>query len=96
MNIQWTVEQMERNTADNFVTTAHWRCTARDGDFSGSVYGSCGFSGDLTTPYDQLTQEQVLGWVWESVNKADTEAAVLAQIEAQKNPTQASGMPWAA
>ena len=93
--INWTIEQLERKTADGFVTTAHWRCTAQDGDFSGTVYGSCGFSGDLNTPYDQLTQEQVLGWVWESVNKEDTEAAVQAQVDAQKTPETASGLPWA-
>jgi len=92
--ITWKIGQLDRNTADGFVTTAHWTCSGQDGDFSGSVYASCGFDGELVIPYDQLTEATVLEWVWEKVDKEATEAAVLAQIEAQKNPTTASGTPW--
>lgn len=96
MNITWTVYQLDRRTSDNFVTQAHWRCTGVDGDFSASIYATCGWSeGQPVTPYASLTQETVLGWVWASgVDKNATEAAVTAQIEAQKNPVQASGTPW--
>ena len=94
MTTVWTVSQLDRNTADGFVTTAHWQCTATDGDYTGSVYASCGFDGELSVAYDSLTEEAVLAWVWESVDKEATEAAVLAQIEAQKNPVTASGTPW--
>lgn len=94
MTTVWTVSQLDRDVATGFVTTAHWQCTGTEGDYSASVYSSCGFSGDLTIPYDSLTQETVLAWVWESVDKEATEAAVAAQIEAQKNPVTASGLPW--
>jgi len=90
----WTVSQLDRNAADGFVTTAHWQCTATDGDYSASVYASCGFDGELSVAYDSLTEEAVLAWVWESVDKEATEAAVLAQIEAQKNPVTETGVPW--
>ena len=90
----WKITQCDRLTADGFVTTAHWRCDATDGEYSAGVYGSAGFTGDLTIPYEDLTQEQVLGWVWDSVDKAETEANVLAQIESQKAPSTASGLPW--
>jgi hypothetical protein len=93
-SINWTIQQLERKTEDGFVTTAHWRVDATDGKYSAGVYDSAGFTGDLTIPYEDLTQEQVLGWVWESVDKEATEASVLAQIEAQKHPTSASGLPW--
>jgi hypothetical protein len=92
--VNWSISQLDRKTADGFVTTAHWRVDATDGEYSAGVYGSAGFTGDLTIPYEDLTQEQVLGWVWESVDKAETEANVLAQIEAQKHPTSAQGLPW--
>jgi hypothetical protein len=95
MTIKWTVSQLDRNTADGFVTTAHWQCTATDGDYTGSVYASCGFDGELSVAYDSLTEADVLAWVWEKVDKEATEAAVLAQIEAQKNPVTATGVPWA-
>lgn len=95
MNINWTISQLDRKTADGFVTTAHWRCTGTDGDFSGSVYSTCSFEGELSIPYEQLTEAAVLSWVWQSVDKAAAEAAVAAQIEAQKNPVSATGVPWA-
>ena len=94
MTTVWTVSQLDRNTADGFVTTAHWQCTATDGEYSASVYASCGFDGELSVAYDSLTEAGVLAWVWESVDKEATEAAVLAQIAEQKAPKVASGLPW--
>jgi len=94
----WTLPTLERKTADGFVYTAHWRCMASDGDFSASSYGTAGFTYDASapdfTPYDQLTEAQVLEWVWASVDKDATEAALQANIDAQKNPTTAAGVPW--
>ena len=95
MEITWNIAQLDRKTADGFVTTAHWTVTAADGDFSAYSYGSCGFNGELTTPYESLTKEQVLGWVWQKIDKAAYEASLAAQIEAKKNPVSATGVPWA-
>jgi len=91
----WKIVQLNRKTEDGFVTTAHWTVTATDGDFSAYSYGTVGFSGDLTTPYEDLTEEQVLGWVWANgVDKDAYEESLAAQIEAQKNPVTATGVPW--
>lgn len=94
----WTIANLERNVADGGVTVAHWRVTEVDGDYSASAYGTCGFTPDPDADdfvaYDDLTEEVVLGWVWESVNQEDTEAALTANIEGQKNPVSADGMPW--
>ena len=95
MNITWKINQLDRKTIDGFVTTAHWTCQGEDEGVSASVYSTATFEGDLTVPYEQLTQETVLGWVWNSgVNKDATEAAVAAQLESLKNPVTASGLPW--
>jgi hypothetical protein len=94
MEITWNISQLDRNLPGGFVYTAHWTVSATDGDFSASSYGSCGFDGELITPYEDLTKEQVLGWVWEKVNKEETEASLASQIEAQKNPVTATGVPW--
>ena len=96
MEITWNIAQLDRKTADGFVSTAHWTVSATDGDYSAYAYGSCGFDGELTTLYESLTKEQVLGWVWQAVNKEETEASLAAQIEAQKNPVSATGVPWGA
>ena len=91
----WTISSLDRRTSDGFVTTAHWQCSGVDGEHSASVYATCSWSeGEPTVPYASLTEAAVLNWVWESVDKDATEAAVAAQIEAQKNPVSASGTPW--
>jgi hypothetical protein len=94
----WTIANLERNVADGGVTVAHWRVSEVDGDYSASSYGTVGFTPDASADdfiaYDDLTEEVVLGWVWTEVNQADTEAALTANIEGQKNPTSVDGMPW--
>lgn len=40
MNITWTIDNLDRRISDGFVTTAHWRATAVDGEFSASVYST--------------------------------------------------------
>ena len=94
----WTIQQMDRLTSDGFVVTVHYNVSAVDGDYSASTYGTVGYTeqpGEQYTPYDQLTEQQVVGWVQESLGKDTVEASLAAQIEAQKNPVQESGMPWA-
>jgi hypothetical protein len=94
----WTIANLERNLSDGGVILAHWRVTEVDGDYSASSYGTVGFTPDATdpsfVPYDNLTEADVLGWVWAEVDQAATEAALTADIEAQKNPVTADGMPW--
>jgi len=95
MTTTWTISQLDRNTANGFVTTAHWQATAVDGEHTASIYSTCSWAdGTVNIAYDQLTPETVLGWVWESVDKTATEAALAANIALQKNPVQASGTPW--
>ena len=95
---KWSVPTLERKLDDGFVFTAHWRCTATDGDFSASSYGTASFTADPSAegfvPYEDLTEADVLAWVWESVDKDATEAALQAKIDAQMNPTTADGVPW--
>ena len=97
--MNWTVAQLERNLADGGVIVAHWRCTASDGDYSASSYGTAGFEPDASAPgfvaYDALTEADVLAWVWaDGVDRDATEAALQARIDADKNPTTADGVPW--
>jgi hypothetical protein len=96
MTTTWNISQLDRQTSDGFVYQAHWACTAVDGDYSASTYATCSWSdGTPTVAYNQLTQETVLGWIWANgVDKGATEAALEAQIETQKNPTTATGVPW--
>jgi hypothetical protein len=101
--ITWVIERLDcvpqvPEGAD-YVVTAYWRCNGVDADYSGTVYATTSFPvvEGAFTPYDDLTLDQVLGWVWANgVDKAATEAAVEGQIEAQKNPPiVAPPLPWA-
>jgi len=96
MTIVWNISQLDRQTSDGFVTTAHWQATATDGNYSASVYSTCSWSeGTATIPYADLTKETVLGWIWANgVDKDAVEASLEAQIELQKNPVTATGVPW--
>jgi len=101
IDVKWTIENLEHNVSDGSVITAHWRVTAQEGDYTATAYGSESFNPDPTAegfiPYDQLTEADVLAWVWasESVNKDILEERLAAQIEKQKNPPVVSGTPWA-
>jgi hypothetical protein len=94
--ITWTISQLDRQTSDGFVTTAHWQANATDGDYSASIISTCSWSeGTATIPYASLTKETVLGWIWANgVDKDAVEASLNAQIELQKNPVTATGVPW--
>ena len=94
----WTIPTCEHDVATGGITVAHWRCTAEDGDFTASSYGTCGFTPDASAPdfkpYADVTEAEVLAWVRASVDKDAIEAALAAKIEADKNPTSAAGTPW--
>ena len=94
--VNWTISTLDRDVATGFVRTCHWQATAVDGDYTASIYSTCSWAdGTPTIPYADLTQETVLDWVWANgVDKQATEAALAAQIEAQKNPVTAQGLPW--
>jgi hypothetical protein len=102
MNISWIIERLlvkpTEGTHTDVVITADWRCNGTQESFSGTCYGSCSFappSGSFT-PYEDLTQEQVLNWCFSNgVDKTAIEANVTAQINDQINPPViAPPLPW--
>ena len=96
MEFTWNVVQMDRLTSDGFVVTVHYTVNAVDGEYTASTYGTVGYTEEgAFTPYSQLTEAVVVGWVQTSLGKDTVEAALAAQIDALKNPVQESGLPWA-
>ena len=103
MTITWSIKQLDRRVSDGFVVTAHWRCTTVDGEYSVSDYGiACWSEGEPVIPFENLNEETVLEWVWESFNngapisrsKADIEANLTSQLNKLKNPVVVPGLPW--
>jgi hypothetical protein len=97
MEYNWKILDMNRLTNDGFVVAIYYSVTAIDGGYSASTEGKVGYSqqpNETYIPYDELTEEIVLGWVQDSVGKAAVEEKLAFQIEAQKNPVTATGVPW--
>ena len=106
--MNWNISSMQcvaqEGDRQDVVQVVHWQCNDTqeiDGkSYTGSVYATCTLPApeDTFTPYPDLTQQQVLGWIWANgVDKDATEAAVNAQIQAQAFPTIVSPpLPWAA
>ena len=96
----WHIAQLERETSDGYVYTAHYTVDANDGTYSSGAYGSVGLERpeDEMIPFADLTEELVVGWVKEKLGGgekvAEIEAALQSQLDEQWNPTKASGVPW--
>ena len=102
ITLSWIIERLlvkpTEGSLTDVVITADWRCNGTDGTYSGTCYGSASFqppSGSFT-PYDQLTEQQVLDWCFANgVDQAAIEANVTQQINDQINPPIiAPPLPW--
>ena len=78
-----------------------WNYSGADGEFVSSFSDQTDVTytqGAPFTPYAELTQEQVAGWVldaWTPEQTAEYQATLDQSIEAQKNPTtQVLPLPW--
>ena len=95
MNINWKIDNLDRQTSDGLVITAHWRVDAVDGEHTAGAYGSVGFTrGDDFIPFEELTEAQVLEWVKAQLEVEQIEAALAQIIAEQKAPSKISGTPW--
>ena len=93
----WKVNQLERDVADDYVTTVHYGVDAVDGDHSQGAYGTVSFDKETSpssTSFGTLDEATVLGWVKSKVDPTKVEEALAAKIELLANPVAAVGMPW--
>lgn len=104
--ITWKIEWMTVKPQDgeftDVVVGAGWRATMEQ-VVDGKVYNS-GANGAINTnkpsslgftEYSNLTEEQVLAWVWESINKQEVEQYLQERIDVQVNPPIVQKpLPW--
>lgn len=99
----WDISQLDcapqEDGLTDVVVVAHYQCIGTVDEHSARVYGTCSFTlstGENFTPYNQLTKEQVLGWIWNSgVDKEATEVNIDAQIYDLINPSiVVLPLPW--
>lgn len=97
--ITWNIANLERETADGYVYTVHYTVDVKDDTYSAGAYGSIGLErpeGELIA-FTDLTAEVVTGWVKDQLGEekvAEVEAALQAQLDEQRQPTKAAGLPW--
>jgi hypothetical protein len=83
-----------------FVVNVLWTVTGVDGSNTASIGGNSQFTVQegTFTPYDQLTQTQVIGWIPESQIQS-AQACVQGQIDSMITPPvspQNTPLPWGA
>ena len=101
MNIVWKIVNLDRYTDDGLVYCVHWTASATEASndpekpYGASIVNTQALErGDSFVSYDTLTEETVLGWLWTKIDKETVEAALEAQIDAQKAPVISNGLPW--
>ena len=98
----WTIQSMpaypQAEGQTDVVFQVNWQCSANDNGYSANTFGSVSVTyvaGTPYTPYADLTQERVWGWVNPSIDRPEIEANLQAMIDAQKNPPVVTPpLPW--
>ena len=100
INSMYTLQQPD----PNYVVNVLWTLTGTDGQYTASIEGNTVFSSNQSgtfIPYDQLTQDTVIGWVQASLGEqgiANYQANVQGQIDSMITPPVSptnTPLPWA-
>ena len=97
----WGIANLQRTVADGIVYTVHYTVDAKDETYSAGAYGSIGLeppAPDDTIPYNALFPELCVEWVKQKLGTEQVEAieaALQGQLDEQRQPTKAAGLPWA-
>ena len=87
----------------NFVVQANWSCKGVEGEYEAQMNGPQMFEdveGDTFTTFDQLTEEEVLGWIWKSMGDQGKEmiqiniAGTIAEKQTPPTVPAEKALPW--
>jgi len=100
INYNWIISAMEciKNEGDlqDVVITIHWRYAAEKENFSTDVYGATSMplpTGEDFTPYEELTKEQVCGWLEATLDVEQMQESLEKQLDLLINPTNVTLPP---
>ncbi len=112
INTTWSVNNMTHVDADGGVILAYWSLVAvsdGSGGESASEGGKARFTYDASDSdyiaYDDLTEADVLGWIWEQNKEGEetaaeykarieTERTAKVQAQIDRKAAQSTGVPW--
>ena len=95
----WKIANLERETATGKVTTVHYTVDLTDGTYNAGAYGSISLDGDINVEFNDLTEDTVVSWVLDALGEEkvqEVRVALEAQLENQRAPKVATGLPWVA
>ena len=97
--IKWEIVSMESQPDTGIVVSINWKCTSEQDGISAVMSGTSVLpfpEGDYI-PYNHLTQQQVLYWVWidGGVDKDIIESSVNTALTSKANPlVVVKNLPW--
>ena len=94
----YNIANLNRETADGYVFGGGYTVKANDGTYESGAYGNIEFERPETlVPFADLTEATVVGWIKDQLGAdkvATIEGQLQAQLDEQKAPTKATGVPW--
>tara|TARA_R110000803_G_C11929787_1_gene315314 strand:+ start:731 stop:1066 length:336 start_codon:yes stop_codon:yes gene_type:complete len=104
ISITWSIDQMVHNIADGGVFKVFWGVVGKNSEgpesasSGGQLLEEYNASSPLFVPYADLTQDEVLGWVWgtEGFDKVQIETTLTEKVQTQIDTAtvEADGLPW--
>ena len=94
--VSWVIDDISLRLSDGFIVFVQWGCAMQKDEMFVSASGYTELAdGNPKTAYKDVTEENVLAWVWESgVMKDEIEMQLTAALNAQSNPNYVHGKPW--
>ena len=93
----WVIRQVDSKPENGFITKINYTVSASDGERNAEISGSANYEpredGEFK-PLQEVTLEDIIKWVQESVGKDSIEASLASSIEAQPNLILTSHIPW--
>jgi len=98
MQITWKIGALDRDTASNRATIAHWRAEGSEGALSGSTYGTANIQKYAeNTPYEAINEAMAIAWTKAALGKNECDnidKRIADQIAKQQSPDTDTGLPW--
>lgn len=99
--VTWKVLQMhlypQQDQLTDVVFRVNWECSDTAEGKKAWITGNAEFTADPTTftPYEDLTEDVVLGWVWPTLDKAEIEGKIDQALQALiRPPVVIKELPW--
>jgi len=93
MDIVWKIEKLNSRESDGYVTSANVKVYVDDSIGNNFITLACSWPhGEMSTPYEQLTETKIMNWVFASCDKEAIESSLVSQLT--KAPKLNVGLPW--